>query len=98
MPRLKTDRILEDLATLSGWSHEDDGKRDVIKKSFTFKNFSESWAFMNRVALLAEKSDHHPEWFNVYHRVDIVLSTHDAGGVSEKDIAIAREIEKILNA
>ena len=96
MPRLKTDQILEALAGLPGWSHEDDGKRDVIKKSFKFKDFSQVWAFMSRVALLAEKAEHHPEWSNVYNKVDITLSTHDAGGVSEKDIAMAGEIEKIL--
>ena len=69
--------------------------RDAIAKSYRFKDFNEAFAFMNRVALMAEKMDHHPEWFNVYNRVDITLSTHDAGGVSERDIALARFIDSI---
>ena len=68
--------------------------RDAIQRSFKFKNFSEAWGFMNRVALLAETQDHHPEWSNVYNRVEIVLSTHDAGGLSEKDVALAKVIDQ----
>ena len=67
--------------------------RDAVKKSFTFDDFSEAWGFMNRVALAAEKADHHPEWFNVYNRVEITLTTHDAGGLSERDVALARIID-----
>ena len=79
------------LAGLTGWS-EAEG-RDAIEKSFTFKSFNEAWAFMSRVALAAEKMDHHPEWFNVYNRVDITLSTHDCGGLSERDLDLAKKID-----
>ncbi|MGF1544024.1 MAG: 4a-hydroxytetrahydrobiopterin dehydratase [Parvularculaceae bacterium] len=67
--------------------------RDAAQKSFKFKDFIHAWGFMNRVALLAEKADHHPEWFNVYNRVDIVLTTHDADGLSARDVDLARGIE-----
>jgi len=69
--------------------------RDAIRREFRFKDFSEAWAFMSRVALLAEKHDHHPEWSNVWNRVEIVLSTHDAGGLSARDVALARAIDAI---
>ena len=77
---------------LRGWT-EVDG-RDAIGKSFRFANFNEAFAFMTRVALKAEKMNHHPEWFNVYRRVEITLSTHDCGGLSERDIDLARFIDK----
>lgn len=67
--------------------------RDAIQRRFTFKDFNEAFAFMARVALMAEKMDHHPEWFNVYNRVDITLSTHDAGGLTERDIKLAEFID-----
>ena len=67
--------------------------RDAIARSFQFSDFNEAFAFMTRVALLAEKMDHHPEWSNVYNKVEVTLSTHDAGGVSERDIAMARAME-----
>ena len=76
---------------LDGWS-EAKG-RDAIVKTFQFKSFSQAWGWMSRVALLAEKTDHHPEWVNVYGRVDVTLSTHTAGGVTEKDIAMARKMD-----
>ena len=76
---------------LAGWS-EVDG-RDAIQKSFKFKSFNEAFGFMTRVALAAEKMDHHPEWFNVYNTVDVTLSTHDAGGVTKKDIALAQAMD-----
>lgn len=76
---------------LEGWV-EAKG-RDAIVKTFQFKSFSQAWGWMNRVALLAEKMDHHPEWVNVYGRVDVTLSTHTAGGVTEKDIALARKMD-----
>ena len=69
--------------------------RDAIQRSLKFKNFNEAWGFMNRVALYAEKQDHHPEWFNVYNRVDILLSTHDCGGLSERDVKLAKVIDKL---
>ena len=73
----------EALATLDGWT-EVDG-RDAIQKTFQFANFNEAFGFMARTALMAEKQDHHPEWFNVYNRVEVTLATHDAGGVTELD-------------
>ncbi|HEY5639874.1 MAG TPA: 4a-hydroxytetrahydrobiopterin dehydratase [Dehalococcoidia bacterium] len=80
------------LADLDGW--QEMGERDGIRKSFTFKTFNQAWGFMSRVALAAERLDHHPEWFNVYNRVDIVLSTHDCDGLSERDIALAAKIDR----
>ena len=90
------DKLTEDernaaLAELTGWSLV--AERDAIEKSFRFKTFNEAWGFMTRVALAAEKLNHHPEWFNVYNRVDIVLSTHDCGGLSALDITLAKRIE-----
>jgi 4a-hydroxytetrahydrobiopterin dehydratase len=67
--------------------------RDAIHRQFVFADFSAAFAFMTRVALAAERANHHPEWSNIYATVDITLSTHDAGGVTEKDLALAREIE-----
>jgi 4a-hydroxytetrahydrobiopterin dehydratase len=75
-------------ATLARWTH--DPQRDAIARSFRFADFAEAFGFMVRLALLAEKVDHHPEWFNVYNRVDIVLTTHDAGGLTLRDIEWAR--------
>ncbi len=69
--------------------------RDAIARSFRFPDFSAAWGFMSRVALLAEKADHHPEWSNVYNRVEILLTTHDAGGVSRRDVALAQAIDAI---
>jgi 4a-hydroxytetrahydrobiopterin dehydratase len=79
------------LKDLGGWKLQSD--RDAIERSIKFKDFSAAWGFMNRVALAAEAADHHPEWFNVYNRVDIVLSTHDAGGLTAKDVALAEKID-----
>jgi len=79
------------LAELPGW--QEVAGRDAIQKSFKFKSFSQAWGFMNRVALAAEKLDHHPEWFNVYNRVEITLSTHDCDGLSERDVKLAKRIE-----
>jgi 4a-hydroxytetrahydrobiopterin dehydratase len=69
--------------------------RDAIQRSFKFRSFNEAWGFMNRVALMAEKQDHHPEWFNVYNRVDVTLATHDVDGLSGKDIDLAGFMDKI---
>ena len=79
------------LGELEGWA-EAKG-RDAIVKTFQFKSFSQAWGWMSRVALLAEKMDHHPEWVNVYGRVDVTLSTHSAGGFTEKDVALARKMD-----
>jgi 4a-hydroxytetrahydrobiopterin dehydratase len=81
------------LAELKGWSEV--ASRDAIARSFKFKDFNEAFAFMTRVALRAEKMDHHPEWFNVYSRVDITLATHECGGVSERDVKLAKYIDKL---
>lgn len=70
--------------------------RDAIARSFRFKDFSEAWGFMCRVALLAEAQDHHPEWSNVWNRVEIVLSTHDAGGLSARDVQLAAAIDSLI--
>lgn len=70
--------------------------RDALRRSFRFKDFAEAWRFMNQVALLAEAQEHHPEWFNVYNRVDIVLTTHDADGLSHRDVKLARAIDALL--
>jgi 4a-hydroxytetrahydrobiopterin dehydratase len=67
--------------------------RSALQKSYSFKDFSAAFAFMTRAALLAEKMNHHPEWFNVYNRVDVVLSTHDAGGVTERDTKLAQAMD-----
>ena len=75
-----------------------DAERDGIRRSFRFDDFVAAFGFMTRVALLAEKADHHPEWFNVYNRVDILLTTHDAGGLSARDSALAREIDRAAGA
>ena len=69
--------------------------RDAIRREFRFRDFSEAWGFMSRVALLAEAQDHHPEWSNVWNRVEILLSTHDAGGLSERDLRLARAIDAL---
>ncbi len=76
------------LAGLSGW--QDAEGRNAIQKTYTFANFNGAFGFMTRVALKAEAIDHHPEWSNVYNQVDVTLTTHDAGGVTEKDVILAR--------
>ena len=81
------------LARLSGWS-EVDG-RDAITKTFVFADFNQAFGFMTRAALVAERLDHHPEWFNVYKTVTVTLSTHDAGGLTERDIRLAEAMDKL---
>lgn len=81
------------LAGLNGWTF--DAGRNGIARSFKFADFGAAFAFMTRVALEAEKADHHPEWSNVWNRVDVLLSTHDAGGVTDKDIALAAKMDAI---
>jgi 4a-hydroxytetrahydrobiopterin dehydratase len=80
-------------ATLPAWKLVEG--RDAITRAFRFKDFSEAWGFMARVALLAEAQDHHPEWFNVWNRVEITLSTHDASGLSARDVSLAKAIDAI---
>jgi 4a-hydroxytetrahydrobiopterin dehydratase len=79
------------LAALPRWRHE--AERDALTRRFRFPDFAAAFAFMTRVAILAEKADHHPEWSNVYDRVDILLTTHDADGLSARDVALARAID-----
>ena len=81
------------LAKLAGWREV--AGRDAIKKTFTFADFSEAFGFMARAALVAEKMDHHPEWSNVYKRVTVVLSTHEAGGLTERDVRLAQAMDRI---
>ena len=71
--------------------------RDALRKIWKFKSFSEAWGFMSRCALAAEKLNHHPEWSNVWNRVDILLTTHDAGGLSDRDVRMAQAIERLLD-
>jgi 4a-hydroxytetrahydrobiopterin dehydratase len=84
------------LAKLDGWS-EVEG-RDAITKKFMFKDFNEAFGFMARAALIAEKLDHHPEWFNVYNKVEVTLATHDAGGVTERDAKLAEAMDRLAKA
>ena len=80
------------IAIPEGWKKEE--KRDAMTRELVFKDFNRAFAFMTQVALAAEKRDHHPEWFNVYNKVRITLSTHDAGGITQKDIDLARFIDE----
>ena len=75
--------------SLPGWT----GHQDLITKVFRFEDFAQAFGWMTRIALIAEKMDHHPEWFNVYNRVDVTLTTHDAGGVTQKDVTLAEAME-----
>jgi 4a-hydroxytetrahydrobiopterin dehydratase len=79
------------LGSLSGW-REVQG-RDAITRKFVFADFNQAFGFMTRVALVAEKMDHHPEWFNVYKTVEVTLSTHDAGGLTDRDVALAKTMD-----
>jgi 4a-hydroxytetrahydrobiopterin dehydratase len=91
--RLTDDTRRTALARLDGWTAVEG--RDAIAKTFRFKDFNAAFGFMTRAALVAEKMDHHPEWFNVYNRVDVVLATHDAGGLTERDIRLAAAMDAI---
>lgn len=84
------------LQALAGWQEVED--RDAIVKTFAFADFNTAFGFMTRVAIQADKADHHPEWFNVYNRVKITLTTHDADGVSERDVALAKFIDTVAAA
>lgn len=91
--KLTAEMRAQALAGLTGWT--DVQGRDAITRSFKFKDFNEAFGFMTRVALLADKMDHHPEWFNVYNRVDVTLSTHDADGLTELDVRMAGFMNRI---
>ncbi len=85
------DRLLVDRPD---WELAREGK--AITRTFQFKDFSEAWGFMSRVALIADSQDHHPEWFNVYAKVEITLTTHDAGGLSQRDAVMAKAIDSLV--
>ena len=89
---LTEDERAESLRGLAGWSVAED--RNAIRKTFTFRSFNQAFGFMSRVALMSEKLNHHPEWLNVYSRVEVTLTTHDAGGVTELDIKLARFMDQ----
>jgi 4a-hydroxytetrahydrobiopterin dehydratase len=91
--RLSAEARRAALLRLTGWS--DVPGRDAITRTFTFRDFNEAFGFMTRAALVAEKSDHHPEWRNVYKTVEVVLATHDADGVTARDIALAEAMNRI---
>jgi 4a-hydroxytetrahydrobiopterin dehydratase len=91
--RLTAESRKSALAGLPGWAEV--GGREAIAKNFVFKDFNEAFGFMSRAALIAEKHDHHPEWRNVYKTVEVVLSTHDAGGVTERDVELAKAMNAI---
>lgn len=93
VPQLNEAERSEALAALPEWRLRADGL--AIERQFQFRDFSEAFSFMARVALIAEKHDHHPEWSNVYNRVAITLTTHDAGGLSERDVKMARAIDRL---
>ena len=82
------------LAKLPGWKKADED-RDAVCRTFKFGDFVTAFGFMSAIAIESEKADHHPEWFNVYNKVDVTLTTHDAGGVTERDIALARKMDAL---
>ena len=89
---VERDEALSDLKT-RGWEMVDG--RDAVAKSYKFKDFVEAWGFMSKAAIAAEKMNHHPEWFNVYNRVEVTLTTHDAGGLSALDLELARKMDDL---
>ena len=91
MTPLDPQRVREALAEFSHWQH--DATRGAIRRTFRFADFAQAFGFMAQVALAAEKADHHPEWTNVYNRVDITLTTHDAGGLTQRDFDLAHKID-----
>lgn len=94
MPRLTPDQIDAALQDVPGWKHDGKTTLNGIRKVYKFKDFKQAWTFMTKVAALADAADHHPEWSNAYNRVEIMLTTHSAGGVTEKDTALAASIEE----
>lgn len=94
--KLKPSDIEAALKTLPQWTH--DTARGAIRRVFGFKDFSEAFGFMTRVALAAERDNHHPEWFNVYNRVEVTLTTHDCKGLSQRDIDLARLADGVYSS
>lgn len=86
------EQIQTGLKELPGWAL----KEEKLHREFKFKNFVQAWGFMTQVAMLAEQMDHHPEWSNVYNRVEIYLTTHEAGGISQRDFDLAAKIDQVL--
>ncbi len=93
MEKIAAPQLATKLATIPDWLYV---QRGAVTREFVLKNFAEAFAFMTEIALIAEKSNHHPEWSNVYNRVVITLTTHDAGGLTEKDVVLARQIDRIF--
>ncbi|CAM2008110.1 4a-hydroxytetrahydrobiopterin dehydratase [Acanthopleuribacter pedis] len=91
--QLTNEELQQGLTTIPGWTVNDAGK---LERNLTFDTFQAAFAFMTHVALIAEKMDHHPEWFNVYNRVKIELTTHDAGGLSKRDLKLAEAVNKLV--
>ena len=94
--KLRPQNATELLITLKSWTH--DAKRDAITREFVFADFAQAFAFMTQIAIQAEKCNHHPEWFNVYNRVNITLTTHDVSGLSGRDIDLARYIDETFTS
>lgn len=92
--KLSLDVISSQINLLKNWQLNE--SKECIEKTFLFKDFLEAWGFMNQIALIAETMNHHPEWFNVYNKVHIALSTHDCQGLSQKDFDLAQKIDKLL--
>lgn len=92
--RLSIEEVNAALSKLNAWQRLDD--REAIAKTYKFKNFTAAMAFMNKVALVAEDMDHHPEWFNVYNRLDVVLTTHSANGITQLDIDLAKAMDDLF--
>jgi 4a-hydroxytetrahydrobiopterin dehydratase len=90
--KMTDEQIGAGLNELSGWEL----KNDKLHREFKFKNFVQAWGFMSQIAILAERADHHPEWSNVYSRVTIDLTTHEAGGISQRDFDLAAKINEVL--
>lgn len=93
--KFSSEERVQALASIPNWN-EVEG-RDAIERSFEFSDFIEAWGFMASVALISERMNHHPEWSNVYNRVDVTLSTHDAGGLTELDIALAQHMDQLVS-
>ena len=91
--KLTNDEVKREISKLKDWTVKESPIRNEITKSFLFNDFIECFGFMTKIALIAESSAHHPEWFNVYNRLTITLSTHDCGGLSDKDFALASSID-----
>lgn len=96
MSKFNDHQINDALKQLDGWSCHND--REALAKKFQFKDFNEAFGWMNRIALYSERHDHHPEWFNVWNRVEVTLATHDAGGITQKDVDLAAFMNSAMRA